>query len=142
MTTKRKDLDLRSRDVRRKRRGDDPILVSLRQADCIRYLADRVGGPKGIRSSLRDRSGGSGIQLSDEEIERAIAQCHSIKHIEDGVVRMIVTLMSDTLGCTCIRSIYEVAQIAGVPQSTARARLRSGLDILRQVFEQSERRAA
>ena len=122
-------------------RREDLVLESLRRADCIVYLANKIGGPKGFKSALRS-GGGAGVTIDAGEVDVALHQMEVAKAVCDQNTWRLVRMAADTVGCTCVRSVRDIAALAGVPASTARRRLRAALDAIGEAFDRVERKAA
>ena len=118
-----------------------PMVQSLRAADCTLAMARRIGGPRKIKSALRD-SGGSGIEIDEREIEIALATAEAVKAISDPQARKVIAAVMDTRSCTRVASISEIARAAGLTLITTRRALAAGIAELADIIADVERRAA
>jgi hypothetical protein len=119
-----------------KRGGQDPVLLGLRQADCVLARAARIGGPRRWHSALADRNGGDDLDPAD--IEAALTQIDAVQRIADPKVRRVVAEALVTNGCREIRTVRQIAEAARVPRSSVQRLLRVGLEALKRDFDRLE----
>ena len=105
------------------------VLACLIASDCEIRRSSRIGGPRGVRSALGDRS--DDIPSNDELLAFAIDHQEAVRRIADGTIRMIVSLAMATVeGCKPAHRQRDIERITGIPRSTLRRLLKCGLDLV------------
>lgn len=123
-----------------RRGGADPLLVELREADCLLAKAARIEGPARIRTSLQEARGA--IELDEADVAHAERMMKLIASVANDEARRVLAFVVDTSGCSCIRTLRAVSEQARVPRSTAHRLLRLALDDVRRQLEHEEMRNA
>lgn len=120
-----------------KKGGDDPLLASLRQADCHLSRATRVDGPRRIRGALQEATGFDDGP-TDDEIATALQHKSAVEAIEDRDLRRVVTAAMATHGCRRVIRVREIAAMMGLPVTTTHRLLKKGLMVIRRGFDLQE----
>lgn len=111
-----------------RRGGADPVLASLRAADCTVSRAGRVVGPAGIRTSLQDARGP--MELDEDEILAALDQLGAVQRIADAECRRVLAAAIDTRGCRRVATVREIAAATGLPVARVHRKLRQAINAI------------